>query len=512
MTFVLAVAIASGIGVAWAGADFVESRFEVGGDLLAYETPDVDGDARGDVLLAAREGNERVLRLHLQTPAGGFQVEPTFRLALPQDVVGYALFDLREEPGREIVLLTRTGVFSVSTTRKGLRGNLRRELSAPLFPDLSAADDVLRWDWVADIDGDGRAELLVPSEGALVALAVTASSEGGRSLSPVATLPLRVEAETHSPGVDIRVGRARVDVRTDLPALFPSRPGRAPTFGSPPLLRRSESWRLPRLLDWDGDGRLDLVDAFGEQVEVRRQTDARTFPARESFALPSSDGDDEDRSIRLVDVDGDGRPEAVRFGAERDGLGRDYAVTVHRRDGDGFAKTPVARVKLNAGNARFTFHDVDSDGRQDLIVRAVELPTGLDQLAAIRIDTRVLVFRGGEDGGLSSRPDARWERSLKPDDLARIRESFLAELEGDFDGDGLSDLLVVRPDGLLQVLPLRRDGDGLSFGAEPLSTHLPRRPVRDARPADLSHDGVGDLVLRHDDGLTVFVSRAGDGR
>ncbi len=491
--------------LAAAPVDFVESRLEVDGRLLSYETPDVDDDERGDLLLVTREGDDRVLRLHLHADGGGFASEPTFRLALPRDVVAYGLFELRDEPGRELLLFTRNGVFSVSTTRRGLRGNIRRELEAPLFPDLSASDDVLRWDWARDVDGDGVEELIVPSERALVVLAVGGGEDGSR-LAPVATIPCRVESETASPGVDVRLGRARLDVRTDLPALFPGRAGRAASFGRGNLLRRSETWSLPRLVDWDGDRRLDAAVVSGDGVSVRRQAAGRGFLAALEAGLPEAE--DEDVSLRLVDLDGDGTHEAIRLAGDRDGLNRDYSATVYRRRGEGFDEIPTARIKLSAGNARFTFPDVDADGRRDLVVRAVELPTGIDQLTSIRVDTRVLVFLGGDGGTLSTRPDARWDRSLRPDDLTRIRESFLAELEGDFDGDGLADLLVVRPDGLLQVLPLVRDGDGIAFSDEPLSTYLPKRPVRDARPAYLSHDGVWDLVLRHDDGLTVFVSRA----
>lgn len=505
MSLVLAWAL-----LAASSVDFVESRFEIDGDLLSYETPDVDQDDRGDVLLVTREGTDRILRLHLQTADGGFPAAPTFRLALPRDVVGYGLFDLRDEPGREIVLFTRKGVFSVSPTLRGLRGNLRRELELPLFPDLAAADDVLRWDWMRDIDGDGAAELIVPTDGALLALTVDRAADGRSTLRPIATLPCPTEAETASPGVDIRIGRSQVNVRRDLPVMFPGRPGRPPSLGERHLLRRSETWSLPRLVDWDGDGRLDAAWQDGGGVLLRRQDGGARFAKAERLNLPESE--DEDVSLRLIDVDGDGQLEAVRVSGDRDGLTRDYGVTIYRRDGAGLDPTPRARIKMNAGNARFSFHDVDSDGRLDLVVRAVDIPTGLDQLTSIRIDTKVLVFRGTDGAGLSPRPDARWERSLKPDDLTRIRESFVAELEGDLDGDGLSDLLVLRPDGLLQVLPLVRDGAGLRFSEAPLSSYLPKRPVRAARPAYLSHDGVWDLVLTHDNGLTVFVSRAEAGK
>jgi len=490
--------------------DFVESRLTVAGTLSSYETPDVDADGRGDVITVAIEDGERVLRVHRQTASGAIPSDPSFRLVLPEDVSAYALLDLREEPGREILLFTKSGVFSLSPTRRGLRGNIQREFETPLFPDLAASDDVLRWEWVLDVDGDGEDELLIPTRGAFLILDVARGAEAGDRLRAGAAIPCPVEEAGNSRGVDVRIGRANFEVQSSLPAFFPGRSGRPASFGNRNLLRRSESWTLPRLLDWNGDGRLDAVTS-GESsdFDVREQESDGRFGDVAHVSLP---GDDETDviGVRVLDLDGDGTLELIRLSGESSGLSRDYGATVWRLDDGEPAPEPTARVKLSASSARFSFHDVDGDGRLDLIVNAVELPTGIDQLTSIRIESRVIVFRGGVGGTLARRPSAQWQRTLRPDDLARARESFIAVLDGDYDGDRLADLVVLRPDGLCQVVPLRAKGDGLEFASEPSSTVMPKRSVREASAAQLSHDQVSDLVLRHEDGLTIFVSATGE--
>ncbi|MBL8767013.1 MAG: hypothetical protein JNL94_06605, partial [Planctomycetes bacterium] len=83
---------------------------------------------------------------------------------------------------------------------------------------------------------------------------------------------------------------------------------------------------------------------------------------------------------------------------------------------------------------------------------------------------------------------------------------------GDFDGDGVNDLLSMQQDGLLEIAAIVRDGDRLKFADRTLTRHRPANPVRGTLPAELSHDGVSDLVLRHENALTVFVSRGGGRR
>ena len=142
----------------------------------------------------------------------------------------------------------------------------------------------------------------------------------------------------------------------------------------------------------------------------------------------------------------------------------------------------------------------------------LDLPLGITDLAAVRLEMKLLVFRGQGDGTLSRKPDFAFERTLKPEQMERIRESFVLDLGGDFDGDGINDLLSMQPDGLLEIVGIVRDGDGLKLAGKTLTQHRPANPVRGTLPAELSHDGVSDLVLRHENALTVFVSRAGGTR
>lgn len=492
-------------------AEFVETRLELGAEVLGYECVDVDLDHRVDVVVVAQSGADRVLQLFRQDAGGGFPARPDWRLTVPRDVFAHAFLDLRAEPGQEVLLLTRGGVHSLSTTNPGLRDNLRRELELPLFPDLADAGALPRWNWITDLDGDGRLDLLLPSGGALVAFAASSAGANGAApgLTRGASLPciVREELASFTTLALARNGGAELDVR--VPGFFPRAPSSVPLLGNRHMFRRSEEWDLPALVDADGDGRQDAVYAGTDGLLVRRQDAGGGFAAAERHVVPAvlQSG----ARPRLVDVDGDGRREVLLVQEGEGGLQRDFVVTVAPWEDGTIGEEAVARIKLSAANVDFDLVDVDRDGRLDLTARVVDLPTGIQTLTAIHVDNSLLVFRGAAGGGFSRRPDLRFERRLRPNELERIRETLILDIRGDYDGDGLNDLLLLRPDGLLQILPVHRDGSSLVVADEPRSSHVPAKPVRSARPEVLSLDPVSDLVLRHEDALTILVSRRSGG-
>jgi hypothetical protein len=506
---------------ALAAAEFVESRLEFPGRVLSYECPDINDDTRGDLFVITREDQDRVLNFFAAAPDGGFPDAPTWRLALPADVVAYGLFDARPEPGLEVLLFSARGVYSLTTTKAGLKDNLTREIEIAVFPALADPDTVPRWSLTKDLDGDGIDELLVTTKYEIaVYRAPTATRSGdARGFVRIGTIPARPEEEASNGGRPRgRFGgrSAEIRIETSLLNLFRGATSSVPRFEQLRYLSHAQAMRIPALVDWNGDGRVDAIPTFdAKAVEVYLQHEGLTFdatPKKVDFALDDAD----DARVQLIDLDGDSRTELMVEREDGDGLSRDHIVTVFARDaatGYGtFGKEARARVKLNASSVDWSLQDVDHDGRKDLVARVLDLPLGITDLAAVRLEMKLLVFRGQGDGTLSRKPDFAFERTLKPEQMERIRESFVLDLGGDFDGDGINDLLSMQPDGLLEIVGIVRDGDGLKLAGKTLTQHRPANPVRGTLPAELSHDGVSDLVLRHENALTVFVSRAGGTR
>lgn len=486
------------------GPAFVESRIECEGRVAGYECPDVNDDGRGDVVLVESGGEGRVLRVHLQRPDGRFDPEPSFRLVVPPDAVAYALADVRPERGLEIVLFAPGGVFSLSPARAGLRGNLRREMSRPLFPDLAAPDELPRWPYL--LRKAGRVECGLLGEGRFSIFVRRIDADGEDAWRAVGDVPAPKRADRRA-GAVLRFGGAVFETDAGDVRLFPGASLVERALGLEPIVEREESYALPHAVDWDGDGRQDLVfDAGDRRLVVHLRRPDGGFRTARMVELPPAHGEPDSEEVRLLDLDGDGRPEIVRTTHERHGVDEDAAVTVYGCDEDGLPATPpLSRTKIAATYVEFTVLDADGDGVSDLVAKSLDLPSAVEELARPSVRVGVSVFLGRNGGGFAPRPAARFSRSLRPEDLEAARESWLFNLEGDYDGDGVSDLLYVRPDGLVRIMPLRRRGGGLEFG-DAIASLPAGGSLVDARPAYLSHDLKFDLVLRTESSLRLFVS------
>ncbi|MEM6796990.1 MAG: VCBS repeat-containing protein, partial [Acidobacteriota bacterium] len=353
---------------------------------------DLDGDGDRDLLHAARDG--------LAVYPGGrtWPPAPASRLALPTD--------------------------ERSTSRLGPQ---RR------FPLPE----------VADIDGDGRADLLFPShEKGWRSVEVLRGLGGGR----FAALPEPLEMPP--------------------PPASEECPEGCPESGE----------RLVFLGDLDGDGRAEYVtrrslsaDDAGMRQEFREaksppnryrffRSGSDLSPATEPYATLDALGyvidveTDDEREFSIPggfqDLDGDGRQDLVALTLDFSmmqivrimttrtiSVGLDFSLYCQTAEG-GFREVPdldlSGRFKLNLDDVRLSQlslfdGDFDGDGRADF----VQLGRG----------KTVSIHRGREGCAYPKKPDLVIQLAEEPRDLA------LVEIE-DLDGDGLSDLRIVQPDGL----------------------------------------------------------------
>lgn len=182
--------------------------------------------------------------------------------------------------------------------------------------------------------------------------------------------------------------------------------------------------RASALVDWDGDGHLDLVteDVFGDVIWQRGDGTGSFGSPVQLFSV--RDG----RYFAVGDVTGDGRPDVV-VGAQTSTYFVENTFTVGTNDGfGGIAGT----TSYSTGtDPRPVIMDVDGDGWNDVVVSAGQL--------ASASPPNVLAFRnlGTGDGGLDTTPVTLLP-GVDAQDLTAV----------DANGDGMLDLA----------------GVGLSFG------------------------------------------------
>ena len=294
-----------------------------------------------------------------------------------------------------------------------------------------------------------------------------------------------------------------------------------------------EGGRVHRM-DYDLDGRSDLVFWNGDRFAVHLQDDRGLFPAQASATFTTAVPFDSDQiaslaaptGIRnrrrdhmpegesvgrvldsLTDMNGDGIADLVVFSLQGGSLWRMHSsYEVHfgsQAPGGGTEFSPEAGAVVRSEGilAGIDRHDIDGDGQVDVMLTSFH-PT---VWSAIRVLVMSVLTGAGsfdlqffrmEDGLYAERPSAVREIRPRAPRKTGERNFWPAVRLGDMNGDGRSDLLVVRNRKRLHV-HLGVPGPDL----------FARRPVRIAVAApedeeytwltDLNGNGRQDVVLHH---------------
>jgi RHS repeat-associated protein len=245
-----------------------------------------------------------------------------------------------------------------------------------------------------------------------------------------------------------------------------------------------------RLVDLDGEGvRGILVERGGAWSFKDNLGDGRFGPSRVLRSLPASAR--AQGRVQLIDLDGDGRLEAVTLAGPDAGF--------YERDDDGGWRpfTPFAqRPNLPLDSPRVRLLDLTGDGLVDALVEQ---------------EDGVAWYAGSGDGfALGGRVlDTTAER--RPPRLVRSTASQVVYL-ADMTGDGLQDWVRVR-NGEVCYWPNRGYG---RFGPKVVMDDAPWFDEPDQfdagrlRLADIDDTGSADVVYLHRDGVRIYFNLSGN--
>lgn len=401
--------------------------------------------ARSSIVCALADGALRVLR-----HAGGdvpFAPEPLgeLQLAEPARCV-LAIGELDGAPGLELLALgpqgarlharTPEGAFAAQGTPLASRARFDLRTRAPRFAPL-----------LADLDGDGAPELLVPG--------IEQCEIWKRSAAASASAPA---AQVADAPVWSRAARVPIPARQTRLTHY-ERLGQA--------LEERIALLAPRTSDVNGDGRADLVledegvirwlvqradgswpDEGGAHLELGMFVDttppAKVEPGRTLVAF-------ERAQLARRELDGDGRVDSV--------IAHGRKVWVFRGEAHGPQfERPSQVLKAAEDITAHALVDVDRDGRADLLLVKLQVPSVagflLGMLGALELRIDCNAYRNEGDGKFATL--AQWRRSLRlelpplsemlqrPERiLARFEELALRieqKVQADVDGDGALDL------------------------------------------------------------------------
>ena len=362
------------------GGDVVIPPFWVWGQVVVA---DLDGDGRDDVAVAATlidGGTHRnSVQVFLRGAGGGFAAPTAYPLAF--DPWGVSVGDL-DGDGRPDLVVAIPASTPPQLNTPGDSGGLVLLRQDPATPGRFLAPVWVRTGGaaeacaVADLTGDGLADVAV-ADGVLVngrILLLAQAPDPPGSFLPAVPVPVAAGQGFSS----LVAADVDGDGRPDLVlagsgglAVLHQRAGGG--FTAPVLLAVGQRFDGVAAADLDGDGRLDLVAANpgnapnggrgGASVTVFLQAQPGIFTAT---AVPVADGA---RQVAIGDLDGDGLPEVAVISLVYQSLSTPSKVTILRQSATRRGTFVAAAALDGTQNANFlALGDADGDGRTDLIL------------------------------------------------------------------------------------------------------------------------------------------------
>lgn len=499
---------------------WVDASVTVEGSVLSAVAEDIDGDGRPEIAMAVydRALSRREMRIWHLSDDGQLEKQPFLTVSILNDVVAWCWADVRTEPGKELVFLSRVGAWSYSITLDGYRNNLRRLIEVDLLYDVPDPERLPHWEYVLSCaEGD---QLLLPELGGYATWGPAPKGDGDGRMIRHSSFKVNPRFVLNVPSHDNRlvISSQGVKVSGSLTGNGLTDLDDGDQLG--PLVDAGSRLRSPALVDVNGDGRDDLVRLGNEQLHVHL-ADEWGIHAEVSSSWsfpPYLHGLDENARVDfdLLDLDGDGDIDllAKLIDSRNSSLesNRLMSFLVLRNDGSLLPEKPQQIFKFEAVSVVPALADVNGDGRSDLVFSKVTAPSLLEITGpdGLKVTRSVLVFLSTAEGKFDRRPALEQPQTYDETNLgdAVSRRS----IGPDCNGDGIGDLIDVNLSGEVRIHRILKQssffgGDTWSVDETAWRRLGAHADISAFQTDDLNGDGLADLLSVKGDRMTLLLSR-----
>ena len=473
-------------------------------------TEDVNGDGAKDIIFAHFDPNiGRELRIHHQQSDGNFTSNPQ-RIEIKTEIIAVGFADLRTDPGKELILLANSGVFSLSTAIEGYAGNLKQLFQWDLIAAIPDLAQVQFMQNIQDINGDGHVDLLLPGETSYGLFLGTGNEEFelAADLQTTNDNLTAVQRNYQESALNASIGInpdkgvvVELNTSTTTPFSFFFELWEPKSTESRALLR-TENWMPTAVVsELNGDNLQDIIylnidDEGLGQLNIHYQNDDQGYTSQPDWqASMETRGD-----MRLVDIDKDGRLDLLRL----TGDGSDWDARFFlNQNGEFNLQQPNQIMRFSGYDVRLNFIQLSLASKPVLNVSFYTIPV-VDAIRNASIKRTQLLYSAedAETGQVfARRPSSSLEESFSATNVRGLSEQM--SLRFDVDGDGASDAMYITENGTLAAKKINAQ---LQIAEQPFWEYVSPRTVFEFEVTSLNQDGIPDLVLRHGTTTTLLVA------
>ena len=470
---------------------------------------DLNGDGAKDIVYSAFDpAFGRELHIHYQEEDGGFNANPS-RIEIKTEIIAVGFADLREEPGKELVLFADSGVFSLSAAVEGYAGNLKLLSAWDLIATIPDKQRVYFSNIPTDINGDGLMDLLMAGNDQY-GLFLGNQNENFTLNARFSTLNRDITPMQRAGRATDVDGRLEInpeqgvviEVTVDLPSPFEGFVEQwADLQRSDRPLLRSEQWMpTPTLAHLNSDQLLDIayINAGGNGLGQMNIHFQQTSGFREQADWQSDL--DSSGQLQLIDMNSDGLADILRLSGD----GNEWTASLFLNQSGSFDFTQANQVM------RFSGYDLNLDvitqaqGETFLSASFYTIPV-VDAIRSASINRTQLLFgsQESEPGQVfNRRPSSSLVEAFSADNVRGLSEQM--SLKYDVDGDGRNDALYITENGTLAAKAIDAD---LTISDDAFWEYVAPRTVFEFEVLSLNADERPDLILRHGRTTTLLVAR-----